>query len=308
MYREYFPKEKSFIINILNLFNNKKPASREEFLLGMSFSFIYGAIFLHITLLTFIVMISIDEEGFLPIYLITGILLFISLIPVYIITYRRLLDIDESFIWLLLIIPLYFVPVLNVFILSYFLLKKGKPNTKYGPRNILGEAIFYKYFIKDEPLFPQIKEFYMQNKGRLNRLPYFWGILFIQILVNMVEKIFIFFIVITDSIFHYFKNIFLVLDSENTDFFTDLGLLDMGGYVFIFLIILYMVFFLITLYLQNNLNVRRIHDLNYSGYYLILYYLLWVIPYLNILAIVFLLLLLFKKGTTKENKYGQNVV
>lgn len=304
MYREYFPTEKHFILNALNLFNNKKPASREEFFLGVVISFIYGMVFAFMAFLAFVMMVFVDEDGSVPIFSITGILIFLSFIPLFIITYRRLLDIDKSFLWLLLIIPLYFVPVINIFVLGYFLFKKGIYSEKYGPRNIKGEAIFYKYFIKSKPLFPQIKAFYLRKKGRLNRLPYFWGSLILVFVVNVVEFISFLFILFLD----YFAKFSTFFRVENSDVIVNQNLIDEGGFFLYFIIFLYISLALLVFYLQNNLNIRRIHDLNYSGYYLILYYLSFGIPYLNILGIAFYLILLLKEGTMGDNKYGPSVV
>ncbi len=55
-------------------------------------------------------------------------------------------------------------------------------------------------------------------------------------------------------------------------------------------------FFLISLVLIISVSIRRLHDINYSGWYFLLIF----IPFLNIILIFFLFL---KKGKIEKNDY-----
>ncbi len=57
----------------------------------------------------------------------------------------------------------------------------------------------------------------------------------------------------------------------------------------------------IYLLLTLPLAIRRLHDMNRSGWWLVLVYALSFIPIINLIPS---LLLLFKKGTPTPNKYG----
>lgn len=57
---------------------------------------------------------------------------------------------------------------------------------------------------------------------------------------------------------------------------------------------------LVCVFFEVGLIVRRLHDFNKSG----LYFLAILIPYVNI---VFVIYLMFKKGSPAENRFGQPV-
>ena len=59
-------------------------------------------------------------------------------------------------------------------------------------------------------------------------------------------------------------------------------------------------FFLISLVLIISVSIRRLHDLNYSGWYFLLIF----IPILNAIMI---LLLFFKKGKIEKNDYNYTI-
>jgi uncharacterized membrane protein YhaH (DUF805 family) len=52
---------------------------------------------------------------------------------------------------------------------------------------------------------------------------------------------------------------------------------------------------------QISLNVRRLHDLNYSGWYV----LVGLVPLVNV---IYIIALLFVKGTAGPNKFGDDPV
>lgn len=73
-------------------------------------------------------------------------------------------------------------------------------------------------------------------------------------------------------------------------------------------------FFIMDLFLMLpflNLNIRRLHDLGYSGFFqIILISVIIIVKYLKhtffiITGLIFVLLLSFIKGTNNTNKYGE---
>jgi uncharacterized membrane protein YhaH (DUF805 family) len=67
---------------------------------------------------------------------------------------------------------------------------------------------------------------------------------------------------------------------------------------------LYMLFALATLIPQLAVNVRRLHDRNMSGWFLLLFFVLLFIPFINFLAMIAYLVLMCLEGTKGPNRFG----
>jgi uncharacterized membrane protein YhaH (DUF805 family) len=70
------------------------------------------------------------------------------------------------------------------------------------------------------------------------------------------------------------------------------------------LIAIYMVFVLATLIPSLAVSVRRLHDRDMSGWFLLLFVVLFMIPLVNFIAAIAYLVLMCLEGTKGPNKYG----
>lgn len=76
-----------------------------------------------------------------------------------------------------------------------------------------------------------------------------------------------------------------------------MGLALLSSRAIILALIIYVLLILAYQFYGISLCVRRLHDLNKSGWYALLFF----IPFINI---YWAIILLFKKGEESENKYG----
>ncbi|WNY27266.1 DUF805 domain-containing protein [Methanolapillus ohkumae] len=130
-------------------------------------------------------------------------------------------------------------------------------------------------------LFNFIAETYTYE-GRLNRMPY--------ILMTIG-----FWILIAINTLFYISSISFVDSHE----FNIGGILIL---VFIFADMVIILFITVFIFFQT---IRRLHDMNQSGW-LCLIKLLYIIPFLNIVAILFDIILFIFDGTVGPNQYGED--
>lgn len=67
---------------------------------------------------------------------------------------------------------------------------------------------------------------------------------------------------------------------------------------------IYMIFALGTFIPQLAVTVRRLHDRDMSGWFLLLFIVLLMIPFINFLAIIAFLVLMCLEGTKGPNRFG----
>ena len=139
-----------------------------------------------------------------------------------------------------------------------------------------------------------IKVRYLSFTGRLNRQPYLLRNISI-ILANLVIS---FFFLICLSIL----GIGLFLNLDPISIFTAIFSTALGITMFIIFITLS----LILTISQISLSIRRLHDLNYSGWWLLAIYVISMIPIIQFLGLIAMILLFCIKGTTGTNKYGED--
>ena len=76
----------------------------------------------------------------------------------------------------------------------------------------------------------------------------------------------------------------------------------------VFGIILYLVYLVIALVLLPagiTLSIRRLHDIDMSGWYMLLFFVLYLIPFVNfVVSLVVLYLFYIRLGSDGENKFG----
>ena len=129
-------------------------------------------------------------------------------------------------------------------------------------------------------------------KGRLNRKPY--------IIFSIALTILTFFVFL---LFEEAKEKFIIM--KESDFIGKLS--ENDGNIFLLLFLLMIVLIILVFIGDITLAVRRLHDLNLSGW--------WYLPIailnissdsviLNLIEFVFYIFLIFKRGTVGENKYG----
>ncbi len=76
------------------------------------------------------------------------------------------------------------------------------------------------------------------------------------------------------------------------------------GVGFWLIMTIYGVFALATFIPQLAVTVRRLHDRNMSGWYLLLFFVLFMIPIINFIAIIVFIVFMFLEGTRGPNRYG----
>ncbi|GMQ61774.1 DUF805 domain-containing protein [Vallitalea maricola] len=122
----------------------------------------------------------------------------------------------------------------------------------------------------------QLKILYFNFNGRLNRLRYFLYDIPLSIIMVIA-----YFIAMNK----------IIIDTSLTSTYIYIG-------------IYYMILIICSIS-KLTLTVRRLHDLNKTGW-LALIQLLYLIPFIRIVSGIFVLYLLFAPGTDGENKYGDN--
>ncbi|MDL2281077.1 DUF805 domain-containing protein [Selenomonadales bacterium OttesenSCG-928-I06] len=138
------------------------------------------------------------------------------------------------------------------------------------------------------------KERYFSFTGRLNRQPYFFRNLSL-VLANLIIT-FCFLLCLG------YLGIGLSLDSDPISVFTAIFSTVLGLAIFF----ISFIFGIIITISQISLSVRRLHDLNYSGWWILGIYLIFMIPFVQFLGPIAIILLVCLKGTTGRNKYGED--
>ncbi|MDR2944166.1 MAG: DUF805 domain-containing protein [Methanosarcinales archaeon] len=130
-------------------------------------------------------------------------------------------------------------------------------------------------------------------KGRLPRRPYIFLIIICILLLIL-------------NYFVIYALLNLDLQAEVPFLQTEI-MLDLTGLIFFIIFILYLIFWVtITIYVTCQ-SIRRLHDLNLSGFWILLR-VFWILGQINIIFIIiaflFELILLLKKGSSGMNRYG----
>ena len=125
-------------------------------------------------------------------------------------------------------------------------------------------------------LYTVLKRKYSDFSGRACRSEYWWYILFVNLLY-----------------------IGLSIVGGVLTVFTGM----IGAYLMIAIFIIALVGLLVP---SIAVTVRRMHDLNVSGWWLILFLVLSLIPLINNLLVIGYIICFCLKGTTGTNKYGQD--
>lgn len=137
-----------------------------------------------------------------------------------------------------------------------------------------------------------IKRGYFSFEGRLNRLPYFIR----NVFVNLIFGVFVSSIEMFLYMHSFYEN---ELTTGSFDYIALYSTNILSNATLTILFGLIIIISLISTWIVFSLNVRRCHDLNKSGWWLLLLF----IPFVNFL---FVLYLLFAKGTEGFNRFGAN--
>ncbi|MDL2281080.1 DUF805 domain-containing protein [Selenomonadales bacterium OttesenSCG-928-I06] len=135
-----------------------------------------------------------------------------------------------------------------------------------------------------------IKERYFSFEGRLSREPYFIRNLTLYGF-NLAFSFIIYFVSLSLGV-----GIFTG-DLLSAFFGSTLGIILFATVITVEVILLVAAF---------SLAARRLHDLNMSGLWIVSWFIILVIPYIQILSIIGMLLLYVLKGTDGYNEYGAN--
>lgn len=129
-------------------------------------------------------------------------------------------------------------------------------------------------------------------QGRLNRKPY---IILSFALITMT-----FFILL---LFEKAKEEFVIM--KESDYIGKLS--ESDGSIFLLVFILIIALIILIFIGDLTLSVRRLHDLNLSGWWYLPIAVLNILPdifILNLIELCFYIFLVFKRGTVGENRYG----
>lgn len=311
-YRSYYNHRWPRWQNFKNFFFTTAPVSREGFFAGtiILFYVIAGLTIILETCFTLISGIGFSQTGNPQISsAVVTTLIIMAAIPVVlffilftILNIRRLHDLGESAWWIVALMIISLIPGVGFFWFAYALLKEGKKvGNLYGPRPETGTAIIYRYYDKNLSVFKNVVNFYFRFQPRLNRLPYFWGNAALNVGTSLLcgfIAIPVLVIVLATLLANFSLSTMTLATFDNfhlNDFMTG------------FVILIYIL--LVGLILANGvaslfLKIRRLHDLNLASWWIILYGLIAVIPFLSYLVILADIFFYFKRGTRGENKFG----
>ena len=195
----------------------------------------------------------------------------LAMLPGIFLSIKRLHDLNKSAV----LIILYFVPLINVFFLLYLICFKGtKGQNKYG-QNPLAADFENTFDTISADKIGHIEQKYFSTVGRLNRkrfIQYLLGLIICTAFCMLICILFIF-------------------------LFENSRILEQ---IFLFYIILILYLYLIITLPLRFLLIRRLHDLNLSGWWITLG---TILP-LGYIAMA--LCLIFSKGTAGENRYSKN--
>lgn len=201
-----------------------------------------------------------------------------AVLPGIFLSTKRLHDLDKSAVF----IVLYFVPLVNIILFIYLVFFKGTDGENRYGKNPLDKDFAFNdssSSVKTKKT-GKIEQKYFSTAGRLNRKP-FIRYLF-TVIICMAGGILLGDAVIClgDSNFH-------------TDFMTS------DTIFFLYFICMLYLYLILTIPLRFLL-IRRLHDLNLSGWWIILTIIL------PLGYTIMSLCLMFIKGTDGENRYGRN--
>ena len=129
-------------------------------------------------------------------------------------------------------------------------------------------------------------------QGRLNRKPY--------IILSFALTVTLLFILM---LFEQAKEKFIIMNES--DFISKVSESDID---IILLVVLLIIALVVLIFIGNvTLSIRRLHDLNLSGWWYMLILILTNLSnstILDLIALGFYIYLIFKRGTAGENKYG----
>lgn len=196
----------------------------------------------------------------------------LAMLPGFFLSVKRLHDLNKSAVF----IVLYLVPLVNIIFLLYLICFKGtKGENRYGsnPLNPDYENTFVSAVSTDKIKIGSIERKYFSTLGRLNRKPFIRYLLVLLICTALLAAGCLAFIRLLEAA--HAVELFL--------FFSVISVLYL--------------YLIVTLPLRFLL-IRRLHDLNLSG---------WWIALGTILPLGYMAMavcLMFSKGTQGENRYG----
>lgn len=222
-----------------------------------------------------LIFINLGEDNFVIeiISTIISILIELAMFPGIFLSIKRLHDLNKSAVY----IVVYLIPFVNILLLLYLICFKGtNGENKYG-QNLLNseyENSFLSASALQNNKISYIEQKYFSTLGRLNRKPFIQYMLILAIFI-----------------------IIGILGWNVLTLFLDdvLSLALLFAY-FMFSIYLYLIF---TIPLRF-LIIRRLHDLNLSGWWIILAVIL------PLGYIIMSICLMFIKGSLIENRYGKS--
>ena len=129
------------------------------------------------------------------------------------------------------------------------------------------------------------------TQGRLNRMPY-------NIFSFALMAVSFFILMLFEQV----KEKFVIM--KESDFISKVSESDVD--ILLLVVLLIILILILTFIGDVTLSIRRLHDLNLSGWWYMLIFILSLSKstILNLIALGFYIYLIFKRGTVGENKYG----
>ena len=242
--------------------------------------YVFAFILLCILLAIPTILLNFTRSGFIVeiISSITFIIIELAMLPGIFLSVKRLHDLNKSALFVIY----YILPLINIALLLYLIFFKGSAgDNKYGASPLdddYDENFSENPLPKSLDMMDILEQKFFSTVGRVNRKPLILYLIFLIVCGIIGFSIYYVFFMVNPAALY-------------------MDIVSSGEILLMYY--LFTAYIFITMPLRFLL-IRRLHDLNLSGWWSILGI---ILPYGYI---VLTIILIFIKGSTKENKYGKS--